>query len=627
MTSVGDVLVDGVHQHVFITDPTSGKLVVTDYTGGVVATLPDLPGVSGLAISADSGQVYAAVADKDTIASVSTTTLAETTSYPLPGAADPRHLALTGSTPGLGYGTDGRGHLGSLDLSAAEPATALAQEGDVYLGGPPRIASTPANPGLLAVGDTQVSPMTLALYTVADGKATLRTSRQDPSGGGGDLSDFALSPDGTQLVTASGAPYYQPIYSTTDLTMLGQYSTNTYPNAVDIAPDGTVAAGTFSWYDPDVHIFNPGNGTPVRQYDFPNTGHTSGADTLADDGLAWEPDGTRLFAVSENSESVFTLRVLDAPAKSAPALTVSAPAKADRAKSLTVKGKVTATVPLPAGTPLAVTRTDAESPAGKSLGTKKLGAGGAFSFTDTPPAGGRVTYKVSYAGDSLHTAASASTAVTVSRATPALSLDRNGKLYGYGAKVSFTAHLGTTYKNRTVELWSDPFGADKPKKLVKTGKVNSKGNLSVTVAMTRDTAVSAVFPGDARYAPRTVKSTAYAQVKIATSVAHQYRTAKIGSTAFAYFHNKTNPLFTTTMTAYPNRSEKLSLEIYYRGKWRANGHQYFKLGSNGRVGVSLTGARDTGYRLRMRASYVNGSSGDTVNSTTNGPWKYFIFTK
>ncbi|MFD4855891.1 hypothetical protein [Streptomyces atratus] len=32
-------------------------------------------------------------------------------------------------------------------------------------------------------------------------------------------------------------------------------------------------------------------------------------------------------------------------------------------------------------------------------------------------------------------------------------------------------------------------------------------------------------------------------------------------------------------------------------------------------------------RMRMRSSYVNGSSGDNVNSTTHGAWKYFIFTK
>lgn len=36
---------------------------------------------------------------------------------------------------------------------------------------------------------------------------------------------------------------------------------------------------------------------------------------------------------------------------------------------------------------------------------------------------------------------------------------------------------------------------------------------------------------------------------------------------------------------------------------------------------------DTGHRMRMRSSYVNASVGDTVNSTTHGAWKCFVFTK
>jgi hypothetical protein len=43
--------------------------------------------------------------------------------------------------------------------------------------------------------------------------------------------------------------------------------------------------------------------------------------------------------------------------------------------------------------------------------------------------------------------------------------------------------------------------------------------------------------------------------------------------------------------------------------------------------VTLGGTHETGYRMRLCSSYVNGSSGDTVNSTTHGAWKYFYFTK
>lgn len=43
--------------------------------------------------------------------------------------------------------------------------------------------------------------------------------------------------------------------------------------------------------------------------------------------------------------------------------------------------------------------------------------------------------------------------------------------------------------------------------------------------------------------------------------------------------------------------------------------------------MTLTGTHETGYRMRVRASYVNDASGDNVNSTTHGAWKYFYFTK
>ncbi len=58
--------------------------------------------------------------------------------------------------------------------------------------------------------------------------------------------------------------------------------------------------------------------------------------------------------------------------------------------------------------------------------------------------------------------------------------------------------------------------------------------------MTRDTTVTAVFAGDARNAPKTVKVTAYARVKVSTAVTRHYRTAKIGSTSYYWFHKNTD---------------------------------------------------------------------------------------
>ncbi|AXG82602.1 YncE family protein [Streptomyces paludis] len=622
--STGDIVVDGVHKRVFISDPSQGKVVATDYAGKVLGTVSGLPSVEGLALSDDSEQLYAAVPGDDSVVAVSTRTFAPSARYSTGEDTAPEDIALAGGKIWFSYSSGTSGNIGSLEVSGEEPVVALGQDDESGWYGTPKLDATPGAPGLLVVGDPNTSSSRLGVYDVSGGTA-VRTATD--AGSRGRYVDFALTPDGSRLITANGGGHHW-IKRTSDLAETGSYTTSDSANAVDVAADGTVAAGSSSWYSTDVNVFLPNAKKAVRQYDFPNTGTHSGSDTLANGALAWEPGGGRLFAVSSNSEGVYSLRVLTDPTKSVPTLTVTAPASAPRAKSLTVKGKITASVALPAGTPLTVTRTDVESPKGKSLGTKKTtDAKGTFSFTDTPPAGGKVTYKVTYAGSATHTAAAASAKVNVSRATPKLSLDRNGKVYDYAKNVAFTAHLGTTYKNRVVEIWADPYGADKPKKLIKSGKVNSKGNLSATVKMTRNTTVTAVFAGDARYTSKSVKSTAQARAKVTTTVSRHYKTGKIGSTTYAYFHKKTNPLFTTTMTYYKGRSQRFALEIYYEGRWYDVGTEYFLIGTNGKSAIELAGERDTDLRIRTRSSYIKGGSGDNVNYTTHGAWKYFIFTK
>ncbi|MFF8695370.1 YncE family protein [Streptomyces sp. NPDC015144] len=622
--SVGDVVADGVHHRVFISDPVTGKVLATDYSGNVVGTIPSLPGVKGLELSADSGTLYAGVPGADAIAVIDTAALVESARYATGENTKPAYPALAGGKLWFGYGAAAEGNIGSLDLSGVEPVVALDQDPDRTWYAAPTLASTPGAPNTLAAGIEGQSPVQLAVYDVASGTAT-RTAQTRTDGS--NLRDLALTPDGSQVVVASGYPYNHQSYKTADLTPGIAYPSNSYPNAVDIAPDGTVAAGIDGIYSPDVYVYKQGSTKAIRTYDFPNTGNTSGADTLTPAGLAWAPDNSRLFAVTENSYGVRSLRVLTEAMKSPTTVTVKAPEKSALNKKLTVTGKASSASPFPAGAKATVTRTDIESPKGKALPAVTLKSDGSFSFTDTPTAGGQVTYKVTYAGDASHSAGSGSAKVSVPRTVPSLTLNHNKALYSYGADVTFTAHLGKTYKNRTVELWADPFGADKPNRLVKTGKVNSKGNLSAVIAMTRDTTVTAVFKGDGRYAGKTTKSTSYAKVKVSTSISKQYKTAKIGKTSYKYFHKKTDPVFTTSMTYYKNRAHKLSLQLNYQGKWYDAGSDYFRLGTNGKTVITLKGTHETGYRMRMRVSYINGSSGDSVNSTTHSSWQYFYFTK
>lgn len=617
--ATGDIVVDGVHQRVFVSDPVNGKIVVTDYTGTVVKQLFSLPGVTGLELSADSGTLYAAVQDADAIVAVDTVTFTESGRHPVGNA--PRSIAQAGGKLWFGYGAAGEGNIGSLDLSGEQPVVTLDQDPTRLWYSAPLLDAAPGANTVVAGGGG--SSAVLASYDVSSGTATRLAAHGDF---GSHLGDLQVTPDGQDVVVATSWPSQHHKFNVADLTADGQYVTSGGGNSVAIAADGTLAAGASAWYDPDIYVYKPGSTTSVREYDFPNTGIDSGGDSLQSSGLAWAPGTPRLFAIVANDQGQYTLRVLTTPTRATTALTVDAPATAARAKQLTVKGRISSRVKFPTGIQLTVTRTDLDSPNGKALKPVTVRSDGTYSFTDVPPAGGKVRYTVRYAGDADHTAASASDYVQVSRATPVLTLNNNRKVYSYGADVRFTAHLGTTYKNRKVEIWADPFGADKPNRLVKSGVVNSSGNLSVVLDLRRDTKVTAKFAGDARYKPRTVTSTVGAKVRVSTAFSGQYKKAYSWGQTYHFFKTTRNPLFTTVMTPYPGRQQRLEFEVYYQGRWYDGNTQYFPLGSNGVSKVEITGPHDAGWRWRVRSAYINGSSGDSVNSTTYSGWKYFYFT-
>ncbi len=616
VSDVSDTVVDSVNQRLYFSDRYQNKIVVTDLGGGTVTTLTDLPQVRDLELSPDSGTLYAALYGADKIVAFDTATLTKTAEYPTGEKTIPSRLAYAEGKLWFGYGDQWDSGLGVVDLTAGTPAVTLDLAAGHDFATPPALYADPDNPGTLLALDPGISSGPIIVYDISSGTPVIRASAEK----GGFYNDAALTPDGQNVIVAGPGNRALTEYRLSDLEQVRTYPVRDEPETVSVAPDGTVAATVLDTDNlGDTYVFSGGADQPPSVRNLSHTwmpwfGHST----------AWSPDGTKLYVLTEDSPN---LHVVDEPRKYVGTLKVTAPAKATRAKPLTVKGSLTSGLALPAGTPLTVTRTDMESPSGKSLGTKSLGAGGAFSFSDTPPAGGKVTYKVAYAGDATHTPASATASVEVSRAAPTLTLNNNGKLYDHGKDVAFAAHLGSTYKNRTVEIWADPFGADKPNRLVKKGTVNSNGNLWVTLDMSRDVTLTAKFAGDARYAPKTVKSTAYAKVRVSTTVSKHYRTGKIGSTTYHYVRKSVDPVFTTTMTYYKGRKQRLEIDAYVNGRWIDAGADYFALGTNGKSAVTLTGTPQTGIKFRMRSSYINSSSGDTVNSTTHGSWKYFIFTK
>ncbi|MGW5369838.1 YncE family protein [Streptomyces sp. NPDC004009] len=123
------MLVDTAHRHIFCSQGAgSDGIVVTDLNGapvttitGEVTTITGEQGATGLVLSADGGTLYAALADGDAVAAVDTANLTESTRWATGAGSAPVSVAVAGGRVWYGHTAGGRGAIGSVDPSAADP--------------------------------------------------------------------------------------------------------------------------------------------------------------------------------------------------------------------------------------------------------------------------------------------------------------------------------------------------------------------------------------------------------------------------------------------------------------------------------------------------------------------------
>ncbi|MEU4693086.1 hypothetical protein [Actinoplanes sp. NPDC023714] len=720
------MVVDGVNDRLLVADDVAHRVLAVGYAGAVVSevALPDGANAGDLELSADSSRLWAIVPGPNVIISWDAATLEEKARYPI-AAYDLGNLAVTADKVWFTYN---KNYFASLDPATGEVVKHTLGSGTNTSASPrqPLIAASPADPDRLVLTDADTRGDVFLYDIGAATPALVATTRTGLYG----HTALEYTADGRMIyVGGVGGAYY------TWADDLGGFQSRTIAMsralAVEAAAGGWLAAGLPPAGDQtDLRLFRDAEGTAAREFDFPIT---AAAPQLT--GLAWEPGGDRLFALTteeSGAQSLWTIGTPtvipspSVPAATPTAITLAAPATTPRGELVSVSGTITGGVPMgtaltvrrtdpasPAGvtipswqtnasggfgfmdtppvagtatytvtfagtathapssaqisikvvtapapalaataitlkapatskrnavvaiqgrltgsgigarTPVTVRRADAETPAGKNLQQLATAADGTFTARDHPEVGGTVTYTVSYAGDAVRKPSSAKVSIVVAKSTPTLTLNRNGSVNAYNATVTMTARLGATHRNRTVEIWADPYGSDQAKRLVKKGTVNGAGDLSATFKLTRDTTFSAVFTGDTRYAARTVTSTLRTRVAVSTAVTKHYKVKN------SYYHvrKKTHPKFTTTMTPYPGRKQRLTFERYSGGKWVAWKTGTFKLNAAGKYTFTLTGTHKTGVKYRVRAAYLTGTSGDSANYTTYGAWRYFTFTK
>lgn len=416
ITQYSHMLVDPAHQHLFITSGSgSASILVTDYSGQTVATILGEPGATGLALSSDGSTVYAALANGDAISAISTSTLSETARYPTGTGTDPAYVAYSSGRIWFGYGAAAHGGIGSIDPSTSPAAVTLnAAPGSWYAA--PIVAATSG--GELVAGEPGQSPVQLASYDVSGGTATV-LAPQKYLNEAANLRSMQITPDGKDVVLASGAPAYQEVFQVSDLSAAGTYPAHQYPNAVSIAGDGTVAAGTCCGYLADgsgsneILMFAPGSTTPENTIGF-------GSVQLADDGAALTPDGSLLFVVTLASGP--TLNIVPNPKTTDPTSTVvTCPPETvvisqDASCTATVTDTAAASPTTPTGTVTFASDTSDGTFSGNSCVLSPATSGQAsctVSYTPGEASYGMDTITGTYGGDSAHTASSGQDTVIV----------------------------------------------------------------------------------------------------------------------------------------------------------------------------------------------------------------------
>jgi hypothetical protein len=307
----GEILVDDAHERIYITGGRgTDDLVVTDLDGDVLHRVTGIPGAAGMTLSPDSGKLYVTAGDRWWITIVDTTTY-ETDGL-FAGKTDgsntcPRDVAFAAGQLWFSWGCDNApANIGRIDPQTRDynlNATVV----DSRIATAPLLATVPGQPNVIIAGETGTNPANLYRFEATSTQLVQQAWRRTD---GGSVRQLGVTPDGSQVIVPSGAPYYHPALNATDLTEMHQYPTAPYPNAVAIRDDGLVIAGTDSPYDNDVWVFEPGGSTPIATFDFghlPN--QETWAYTLVDGGLAVH--GNRIYAITEqlSEPDMVTLRI------------------------------------------------------------------------------------------------------------------------------------------------------------------------------------------------------------------------------------------------------------------------------------------------------------------------------
>lgn len=302
--------VDPAGGHVFVSGGAgTSSIVVLNYSGQVVKTINGEGGASQMALDSATHTLYVALRDQTAISEIDTQTLTETARFSTAPYPDPTSLVIAGNKLWFSCfqsdGTNCNGSVATANLNGTGVTSGISGWFFATV-----LASGGSGDNLLAVADTYQEPSAVKVYDVSGSTPILVSSlafSQEPAF----VNAMAFDPSGANLLLAANSPGAVEAFSTTTLTPSGQYPTGPYPLALAVTANGKYVAGgvnTGTGSGNDIFVYPAGSTTPVRTWAL-----GSGVPGLLAHSLAFTPDASRLFAVTNGPTGHLELNVLLKP--------------------------------------------------------------------------------------------------------------------------------------------------------------------------------------------------------------------------------------------------------------------------------------------------------------------------
>ena len=627
LTYLTQTVPDTVGGNSYLFVAADSEIVVTNLAGKRLATIDSGDGISGLALSADGGTLYASVTSgshADSVAAITVSSVATATPeqvfYPLTAGDQPGYLAVQSDKVWVGYNLTADAvstwQIGAVDLADAGAFEAAAAPGSWT--SEPLLAADPDDTGVLVAVDHE-SPAEAATYktTTTTDPATALAAQGDLGSGAtacSYLSQVAVIPGGKQFAAACmGAGVYA--YSAANFGEAASYNANgagaSLTVGVAVNADGTVAVSNRT----GIYVYKPGGGAPI------NTLAIGQGDEITEgNGLAWldTAGGPGLAAAYGVGDSApYAVEIFD-QAEGQPTVRLTASAKTSFGRPIRLSG--TSLLPSGAADPAPVTITRSGPGGTVTLPAVTPSGTGAFTATDTPKAVGSYVY----------TAASGATSVSatakVVQAVPTLSLTPASSAVGYKTVVHLTATLGTTYVNRSATIYAEVDGSGKDK-IIASGKVNAKGQLAVAYTALESATFLAVYAGDADDAAVQASAVLSVRAQVQEALSGQYGSRKSGRTTYRLYHRAGKVTVVAAVTpGHPGGCVELETQEFAKGAWHASARTgCAKLNSESKATVRLTVGKATlGSPYRVRVDFLSDSP---ANASSASAWQYYMVEK